>query len=129
VTIGDCDPEGRTDAAQPRDAYGRAWERIRERATREITPALYATLNIADNHSRARDELDAYARAYYRQPLDVMGSIQAYCGGSVDECLHWTGRYVDAGARHLILRIGSLAAHPDVVAERLLPALRSLPAK
>ena len=110
------------------DAYALAWERTRERTAREITPALYATLNISDDRSRAREELDAYARAYYRQPLDVMSS-QACRSGSVNECLHWLGRYVDAGARHLILRIGSLDAHPDMVAERLLPALRSLPVK
>jgi hypothetical protein len=30
------------------------------------------------------------------------------------------------GARHLILRIGALDARPEMIAERLLPALRSL---
>jgi hypothetical protein len=44
----------------------------------------------------------------------------------VQECLDWLARYVDAGARHLILRIGSLTAHPESVAEKLLPALKEL---
>ncbi len=35
-------------------------------------------------------------------------------------------RYVDAGARHLILRIGSLTARPESVAEQLLLALKEL---
>ncbi|MGV0812637.1 LLM class flavin-dependent oxidoreductase [Mycolicibacterium boenickei] len=108
------------------DAYARAWARICENASRPITPAMYATLYIDDNRRRARDVLDTYARAYYRQPLDVMSSIQAYCGGSVDECAAWLARYVEAGARHLILRIGALDPHPRMLAEHLLPALRQL---
>ena len=65
-------------------------------------------------------------RAYYGQPLDVMRYVQAIRGGSVQGCLDWLARYVDAGARHLILRIGSLIAHPESVAEKLLPALKEL---
>lgn len=65
-------------------------------------------------------------RAYYRQPLEVMRHIQAIRGGSAGECLDWLAGYVGAGARHLILRIGSLAARPEMLAERLLPALRGL---
>jgi alkanesulfonate monooxygenase SsuD/methylene tetrahydromethanopterin reductase-like flavin-dependent oxidoreductase (luciferase family) len=55
-----------------------------------------------------------------------MRHVQAIRGGTVDECLDWLARYVDAGARHLILRIGSLTGRPESVAEQLLPALRRL---
>ena len=75
---------------------------------------------------RADDELDEYLRAYYGQPLDVMRRVQAIRGGTVDECLDWLARYVDAGARHLILRIGSPTARPEAVAEQLLPALKEI---
>jgi alkanesulfonate monooxygenase SsuD/methylene tetrahydromethanopterin reductase-like flavin-dependent oxidoreductase (luciferase family) len=106
------------------NAYARAWDRIRTQAVREVTPALYATVNLSG--ARAGAELDEYLRAYYGQPLDVMRHVQAIRGGTVDECLDWLARYVDAGARHLILRIGSLAARPELVAERLLPALKEI---
>jgi alkanesulfonate monooxygenase SsuD/methylene tetrahydromethanopterin reductase-like flavin-dependent oxidoreductase (luciferase family) len=106
------------------NAYARAWDRIRAQAVREVTPALYATVNLSG--ARAGAELDEYLRAYYGQPLDVMRHVQAICGGTVDECLDWLARYVDAGARHLILRIGSLTVHPESVAERLLPALKEI---
>jgi alkanesulfonate monooxygenase SsuD/methylene tetrahydromethanopterin reductase-like flavin-dependent oxidoreductase (luciferase family) len=106
------------------NAYARAWDRIRAQAVREVTPALYATVNLSG--SRADDELDEYLRAYYGQPLDVMRHVQAIRGGSVDECLDWLARYVDAGAQHLILRIGSLTGRPEYVAEQLLPALKEL---
>jgi alkanesulfonate monooxygenase SsuD/methylene tetrahydromethanopterin reductase-like flavin-dependent oxidoreductase (luciferase family) len=108
------------------NAYERAWDRIRGQAVRDITPALYATVNLNDDKARADEELDEYVRAYYGQPLDVMRYVQAIRGGSVQECLDWLARYVDAGARHLILRIGSLTAHPESVAEKLLPALKEL---
>ncbi|WP_163504927.1 LLM class flavin-dependent oxidoreductase [Fodinicola acaciae] len=109
-------------------AYARAWKEISsqtEENGRMVTPGLYATLVIAD---RANDVLDAYARAYYRQPLSVMNQLQAYHGGSAASCLDWLGHYVEAGARHLILRIGSVDADEqlDLIGERLLPDLRSM---
>ena len=106
------------------NAYARAWDRIRAQAVREVAPALYATVNLSG--ARADDELDEYLRAYYSQPLDVMRYVQAIRGGSVAECLDWLARYVEAGALHLILRIGSLTAGPESVAEQLLPALKEI---
>jgi alkanesulfonate monooxygenase SsuD/methylene tetrahydromethanopterin reductase-like flavin-dependent oxidoreductase (luciferase family) len=106
------------------NAYARAWDRIRAQAVRDVTPGLYATVNLSG--SGADDQLDEYMRAYYGQPLEAMRYVQAIRGGSVEQCLDWLARYVDAGARHLILRIGSLTAHPESVAEQLLPALKEL---
>ena len=106
------------------NAYARASDRIRAQAVREVAPALYATVNLSG--ARADDELDEYLRAYYSQPLDVMRYVQAIRGGSVAECLDWLARYVEAGALHLILRIGSLTAGPESVAEQLLPALKEI---
>jgi len=52
----------------------------------------------AKTPEEADDELDQYLRAYCGQPLDVMRHVQAIRGGSVEECLDWLARYVDAGA-------------------------------
>jgi alkanesulfonate monooxygenase SsuD/methylene tetrahydromethanopterin reductase-like flavin-dependent oxidoreductase (luciferase family) len=106
------------------NAYARAWDRIRAQAVREVTPALYATVNLSG--ARADGELDEYLRAYYGQPLEVMRHVQAIRGGSAQECLDWLACYVDAGAQHLILRVGSLTARPESVAEQLLPALKEI---
>jgi alkanesulfonate monooxygenase SsuD/methylene tetrahydromethanopterin reductase-like flavin-dependent oxidoreductase (luciferase family) len=108
------------------DAYARAWEWIRAQAVGDVTPALYATVNLSG--ARADDELDGYLRAYYRQPLEVMRHIQAIRGGSVEECADWLARYIDAGARHLILRIGSLAPRPEMLVD-LMTKLRALGAE
>jgi alkanesulfonate monooxygenase SsuD/methylene tetrahydromethanopterin reductase-like flavin-dependent oxidoreductase (luciferase family) len=38
--------------------HERAWDRIRGQAVRDITPALYATVNLNDDKARADEELD-----------------------------------------------------------------------
>ena len=110
-------------------AYAQGWNRIRDATDRPITAALYATININDDAGAARNELDAYMHAYYRQPLEVMSQIQAVRGGSIEECVDWLAGYVEAGARHLVLRIGALDARAGVLAEQLLPALRGITPK
>lgn len=107
------------------DAYARAWETIRNSARRTVTPALYATVLLDSDTAHARSELDSYVQQYYRRPLDQMSAIQAYFGGPPEECAEWLGRYLDAGATHLILRPGSLDAHRqlDLAAAKLLPML------
>ncbi|MFD0364833.1 LLM class flavin-dependent oxidoreductase [Nocardia sp. GCM10030253] len=110
-------------------AYARAWDTIRELTTRTITAGFYATININDNAAQARDELDGYVHQYYRRSLDEMSTIQAYFGGSADQCADWLGHYFAAGATHVVLRIGSLNARNqlDAIADTLLPALHTVP--
>ncbi len=57
-----------------------------------------------------------------------MSAIQAYGWGSAESCAEWLGAYVRAGARHLVIRIGSLDPEPQLkeIAEVLLPALRAI---
>ena len=106
--------------------YAQAWQRIREQTDRDITPALYATVLITDDRLRGREQLDSYTRAYYRQSLDVISTLQAFRAGTARDCADWLGQYVQAGARHLILRVGSLDPHPGMLAEALVPSLRCL---
>lgn len=72
-----------------------------------ITPALYATVNLNDDAGAARRELDDYVRGYYGIPLDAMQSLQAFYGGPPEGCREWLAGFVSAGARHLVLRLGS----------------------
>jgi alkanesulfonate monooxygenase SsuD/methylene tetrahydromethanopterin reductase-like flavin-dependent oxidoreductase (luciferase family) len=113
------------------DAYRSAWQTITERAIANgrdptmITPALYATVNIDNDADRAQAELDSYVRAYYGRSLAAMSKIQAFFGGPPDDVTRWLTRYVDAGARHLVLRIGSLAPQcPATPNRRCSPARR-----
>jgi len=112
------------------DAYRKAWDQIAElvqeqgRPAGSVTPALYATIGVG---RAAKDELDRYVRAYYRRSLQEMTAIQAYHHGAADECADWLGGYLEAGARHVVIRIGSLtpAAQLAEIAEMVLPTLRA----
>jgi alkanesulfonate monooxygenase SsuD/methylene tetrahydromethanopterin reductase-like flavin-dependent oxidoreductase (luciferase family) len=114
-------------------AYRVAWERITElaehegRAPHAITPGLYATLNVDADRGRAEAALDGYVQGYYGRPLALMNTVQAYGWGDPGECAEWLAEYVAAGARHLVIRIGSLDSRPYLrqIAASVLPVLRA----
>lgn len=95
-----------------------------------MTPALFVNTLVTDAADGGRAALDAYARANYGQPVEVMETIQANAAGTPQAVLEQLGRYVAAGARHLVLRV----AAPDIPAQlaqldrlvALRPALNSL---
>ncbi|MDI5962487.1 LLM class flavin-dependent oxidoreductase [Streptomyces sp. SL13] len=117
------------------EAYGTAWREIGRLAAREgrpagaITPALYATVTLGADRESARQELEHYIEHYYGRPLDFMATIQAYAWGDAEEVARWLAGYVRAGARHIVLRVGSLTPLPHLqqIAEAIVPALRRLP--
>nr|WP_322656365.1 LLM class flavin-dependent oxidoreductase [Streptomyces justiciae] len=99
------------------------------RGAEDITPALFVSVRIDDDAESARRTTDAYARATYGMPLEELEKIQAVVTGSADQVLEGLGRYVDAGARHLVVRLAALdldsqRAQLERCAE-LLPALRT----
>lgn len=116
------------------EQYAKAWQQIGaelEEAGRPagaVTPALYATLTVDPDRESARRELDHYLRHYYGRSLEQMAPLQAYGWGSAEECAAWLAGYVRAGARHLVLRIGSFDPQPrlEEIAATVLPALRAL---
>jgi alkanesulfonate monooxygenase SsuD/methylene tetrahydromethanopterin reductase-like flavin-dependent oxidoreductase (luciferase family) len=113
-------------------AYATAWDAIRQRAASygrpadAITPAFYATVNVNRDRDRARRELEEYVQGYYGRSLDLMSQIQAYGYGTAQECAEWLAGYVRAGARHIVIRVGTLdaAAQLKEIADALLPLTR-----
>jgi alkanesulfonate monooxygenase SsuD/methylene tetrahydromethanopterin reductase-like flavin-dependent oxidoreductase (luciferase family) len=114
------------------EQFASGWEQVQAAAAEAgrpegaVTPAVYVTVTLDDDEHRAQAELDRYAGAYYGVGLDVMSQLQGFHGGGVEECAEWLAGYIDAGARHVILRFGTLA-NPRPMLERaaaeLLPAL------
>lgn len=97
------------------------------RSASAVLPALYTTIALDADPKRAAAALERYVEAYYGQPLASMAQLQAFYAGDVDGCAEWLGRYVDAGARHIILRFGTLTRHPaaaELAAAEILPRLR-----
>lgn len=113
-------------------AYLRARQRIEELLQEEgrpvdaVVPALYATINVNRDEKAGKAELEEYVQRYYKSSLADMSQIQAYGWGSATQCTDWLAAYVQSGARHIIIRIGSLAPERQLkeIAETVLPAVR-----
>ncbi|MEV0092212.1 LLM class flavin-dependent oxidoreductase [Streptomyces sp. NPDC050738] len=78
------------------------------RAPEGITPALFISVRIDDDAQSGRRALGDYAQAMYGVPLEDLEKIQAVVTGSGSEVLEHLSRYVTAGARHLVIRLGAL---------------------
>lgn len=116
------------------DSYAAAWQSIvglcveAGRPADAVAPGLYATLTVNDDPEAARTELEDYVQRYYGRSLEAMMQIQAYGWGSAAACVQWLHGYLRAGARHVVIRIGSLDAVSQLerVGAELLPALRAV---
>ena len=117
-------------------AYAAGWQRIEEEAARAgrpaeaITPGLYATVLVDSDEQRAAATLESYVQGYYGYPLELVAAVQAYGYGSPAACADWLAGYISGGARHVVVRIGSLDPVPrliellTVTAQALLPVAR-----
>ncbi|WP_433305483.1 LLM class flavin-dependent oxidoreductase [Actinoplanes sp. CA-030573] len=94
--------------------YAAGLARVHEAATGAgrdgdaITAALFVTVLIGDDAGDARRAMDRYALATYGMPLEDLEKIQAVVTGPADDVRAALGRYVEAGARHLVVRLGAL---------------------
>ena len=84
---------------------------VREAAARagrnpsDVIAGVYLTLAIAEDRQVAADQFDAYIRAYYGVPGEVMARLQASHAGTIDSAAEWIGAYVEAGAQHVVMRL------------------------
>jgi alkanesulfonate monooxygenase SsuD/methylene tetrahydromethanopterin reductase-like flavin-dependent oxidoreductase (luciferase family) len=91
-----------------------------------VAAGAYLTVAIADTPGQAAGELDAYMRAYYGVPAEVMTRQQASHAGTLESAGEWFAEYRAAGAGHLVLRLArpDLSDYHDTV-RQLLDAARS----
>jgi alkanesulfonate monooxygenase SsuD/methylene tetrahydromethanopterin reductase-like flavin-dependent oxidoreductase (luciferase family) len=84
---------------------------VREAAARagrnpsDVTAGVYVTVAIAEDRQSAAEQFDAYIRAYYGVPGEVMARLQASHAGTIDSAAEWIGAYVEAGAQHVVMRL------------------------
>jgi alkanesulfonate monooxygenase SsuD/methylene tetrahydromethanopterin reductase-like flavin-dependent oxidoreductase (luciferase family) len=93
----------------------------------DITPALYLTVLLDDDPERGRTTAEEWCLRWYELPFEMVSSVQAFVIGSAAEVAAGLARYVDAGARHVVVRMASADAEGDLarVADALLrPELR-----
>jgi alkanesulfonate monooxygenase SsuD/methylene tetrahydromethanopterin reductase-like flavin-dependent oxidoreductase (luciferase family) len=95
-----------------------------ERAGRDpesIATGVYLTVAVADNAREAAGELDAYMKAYYGVPAEVMAKAMALHAGTIEAAAEWFAAYRSAGAHHLVVRLArpGLTDYNETVQELL----------
>jgi alkanesulfonate monooxygenase SsuD/methylene tetrahydromethanopterin reductase-like flavin-dependent oxidoreductase (luciferase family) len=106
-------PQGyRSGLAEVRAAAQRAG-----RTAGAVTPALFVTVLITDDDDGARAALDHFATQTYGFGIDAVEQIQTFAAGTPDAVTARLASFIDAGARHLVCRIGVLG--PDGFIEQL----------
>jgi alkanesulfonate monooxygenase SsuD/methylene tetrahydromethanopterin reductase-like flavin-dependent oxidoreductase (luciferase family) len=86
------------------------------RDVREFVAAIYVTLAIDEDASRANQRIDAFLESYYGQPAEVLRRRQAVYGGPPDAAAEFLNGFAKAGASHVIVRF---AGDPDRQLETL----------
>ena len=87
------------------------------RDSARITGAMYLTLAIDDDASRAGARMDAFLENYYGQRPDVMRKRQVTFAGPAAGAAEWLAGYAKAGAAHLVLRFaGGHESHLEALA-------------
>lgn len=71
----------------------------------EIATSVYLTVAVSDDERSATAELDAYIRAYYGVPAEVMARGMALHAGTIESAHEWFAAYRAAGAEHLVVRL------------------------
>jgi alkanesulfonate monooxygenase SsuD/methylene tetrahydromethanopterin reductase-like flavin-dependent oxidoreductase (luciferase family) len=90
------------------ELYADGWARVQASAAEAERPAplpgLYATVALDDSEAVAHERMRRYVERYYGVPVAAIQAIQATYAGSADGVRQWLERYVQAGARHIVLR-------------------------
>ncbi|WP_246366270.1 LLM class flavin-dependent oxidoreductase [Nonomuraea rhodomycinica] len=116
---GDLGHHGDRDRSDRRDLHNRG-------SHDAPTPALYATICLDDDPERARLRLRTSIERYYNAPLEVVEGIQAMFAGTPKDAAAWLQAYVEAGARHVVIRLAvdDHRAAMEEFAAQVLPLVR-----
>jgi alkanesulfonate monooxygenase SsuD/methylene tetrahydromethanopterin reductase-like flavin-dependent oxidoreductase (luciferase family) len=71
----------------------------------EFVAAIYLSLAIDEDASRAGRRIDAFLEKYYDQPAAVMRKRQACYGGPASGAAEFVAGFTNAGASHVIVRL------------------------
>jgi alkanesulfonate monooxygenase SsuD/methylene tetrahydromethanopterin reductase-like flavin-dependent oxidoreductase (luciferase family) len=117
------------------EQYRHSLHDIRETAKRagrdpdRISPALFMNVNINSDAAAAEAGLNDYALRYAGLPVSAMRPYQIFWGGSDSDMVKFLREYIDAGARHIIMRIASFEDYErqlNAIAEDVVPAIHAI---
>ena len=69
------------------------------------------SVRVDNSLQSGRRALDDYAIANYGMPLEELEKIQAIITGTPQRVIESLSRYIAAGARHIVVRLGALDLH------------------
>ena len=93
------------------DDYASGLRKVHEAAERtgrdpgSVATGVYLTVAVADSAREATAELDAYIKAYYGVPAEVMARGMAMHAGTQESAAEWFAAYREAGAHHVVIRL------------------------
>ena len=83
----------------------RAYAQDSGRSADALTGALYLTISVDENTSKASDRLDDYLQRYYNRPASAIRAEQACYAGTLGGATDWLRGYIEAGVRHFVVRL------------------------
>jgi len=95
------------DAAAYREQIAQVRE-VAQQAGRDpgdIAAALYLTLRMEDDREAAERHVNAFLESYYGAPAEKLRRAQACFAGPASAAADWLGEWIEAGARHLVIRL------------------------
>jgi alkanesulfonate monooxygenase SsuD/methylene tetrahydromethanopterin reductase-like flavin-dependent oxidoreductase (luciferase family) len=102
--------------------WGAQWATVKDMARRAgrdpqlLTGAMYLTISVDADVTRANERLDLYLEKYYGQPAAVLRTRQECFAGPPGDLADYLLGYVRAGAAHLIVRFaGDHERHLELV--------------
>lgn len=86
------------------------------RSAGDVVPAMYLTVSIDEDESKADAALNAYLEAYYSQPAAHLRGHQAAFAGGRAAVADWLSAFVEAGCEHICIRpVGEDRAQMDAI--------------
>jgi alkanesulfonate monooxygenase SsuD/methylene tetrahydromethanopterin reductase-like flavin-dependent oxidoreductase (luciferase family) len=110
------------------EVYRECWDKIRgyaadnHRDPDSIHPAIYFTLAAGDKDAVAEGQ--TFLAQYYNRSYEAVANAMLCVTGSWDEVMDWIEKYIEAGARTVVLRfaardqVGTLAACAEALNRR-----------
>lgn len=117
------------------EGYRQSLTQIREHAVNfgrnpdDIRPTLYINVNIGQDTTSGEAALNDYTTRYYQLPVTTMSNYQNYFGGTEKGLVEHLREYIEAGCRHIILRINTFTDYDDmlrVIGENVVPAIHDI---
>lgn len=92
------------------ELYAEGWEHVQAGAAdagrpAPPTPGLYLTVSLDASVERARARLQQTIERWYGAPFEFVSQLQAMYVGTPEGLREWLDPYVQAGLRHVVLRV------------------------